>query len=664
VIPVLVGEAQMPRPDELPEALRPLARRNAVRLTHERFRADTQGLVKALHQALEEIDVLRKTQAEVATRAQAEQERGREEQAAIEQANALRESEEQARRDKEQARLTAIAGLSPEQIAKAEELANWEFIKDSARAQDFRDHLARFAHGVCERMARHKLEALAWTALGEAPDRVALASHLEEFPEGAHTEQAKMQIASIERVEEAVAEVQRRTEEEEHRKKAEAEEQERAAEERRRQEAAAKQHAEEERTFTAAKRVGTVTAIDAFLAAHPESHRVAEAQKLKAALLAREEAYRHAMASADSALLKSFLEIYQKGADADQVRTRLRRLEPKQSARPSAQTIIIPGALAIVLVAGLVVWFETRSSPNTQQVSAVQPAALPVQSAPVLSPAVPTALPASSVPPEPLGKVAESAPAPSPDEVAWSLLKETTDEAALKRFTSQYPKSELRKDAEARIAALEATQAAKPVPPKPDELTWAWLKDTTDEAALKRFATQYPNSALRKDAEARIAALESEVAKPAPANPVVDTHELARSLQLELKRVGCFSGAVNGEFDDVTKAAWHNFTKLTTLNMPDDVSADAIKAVRGVDKRVCPVVCPDGQRAEGDRCVAIPPLHKAEPQKAGAHTAEPQKDTGCHLVISVNGFGGPLQACGQEFQAIKRDNPARLIPGK
>jgi hypothetical protein len=55
VIPVLVGDAPMPRPDELPEALRPLARRNAVRLTHERFRTDMQGLIKALQQALGEI---------------------------------------------------------------------------------------------------------------------------------------------------------------------------------------------------------------------------------------------------------------------------------------------------------------------------------------------------------------------------------------------------------------------------------------------------------------------------------------------------------------------------------------------------------------------------------------------------------------------------------
>ncbi|MGA8764908.1 MAG: toll/interleukin-1 receptor domain-containing protein [Candidatus Sulfotelmatobacter sp.] len=55
VIPVLVHEARMPRPEELPEAIRPLATRNAVRLTHERFRADVQGLVKALQVGLQEV---------------------------------------------------------------------------------------------------------------------------------------------------------------------------------------------------------------------------------------------------------------------------------------------------------------------------------------------------------------------------------------------------------------------------------------------------------------------------------------------------------------------------------------------------------------------------------------------------------------------------------
>jgi sugar lactone lactonase YvrE len=105
VIPVVVGEARMPRPEELPEAIRPLARRNAVRLTHERFRADAQGLVKALQQAFDEVESLRQTQAEALRQAKLEEERKREEEAASARAKAQRDAKEEARREKEQARL-------------------------------------------------------------------------------------------------------------------------------------------------------------------------------------------------------------------------------------------------------------------------------------------------------------------------------------------------------------------------------------------------------------------------------------------------------------------------------------------------------------------------------------------------------------------------------
>jgi hypothetical protein len=44
VIPVLGGKAQTPSAEQLPDTMRPLTTRNAVRLTHERFRADMQGL--------------------------------------------------------------------------------------------------------------------------------------------------------------------------------------------------------------------------------------------------------------------------------------------------------------------------------------------------------------------------------------------------------------------------------------------------------------------------------------------------------------------------------------------------------------------------------------------------------------------------------------------
>ena len=52
VVPVLVDGAPMPREVDLPEKLQPLARRNAGRLTHERFGADAEGLAEALTKAV------------------------------------------------------------------------------------------------------------------------------------------------------------------------------------------------------------------------------------------------------------------------------------------------------------------------------------------------------------------------------------------------------------------------------------------------------------------------------------------------------------------------------------------------------------------------------------------------------------------------------------
>ncbi len=109
VIPVLVGQASMPHADELPDSLKPLARRNAVRLTHERFRADTESLIGALQRALKAAEEARaKQQAErehqeqAAREHQEQVERVRQEQAERErQAQAERERQEQAERERQ-----------------------------------------------------------------------------------------------------------------------------------------------------------------------------------------------------------------------------------------------------------------------------------------------------------------------------------------------------------------------------------------------------------------------------------------------------------------------------------------------------------------------------------------------------------------------------------
>ena len=187
VIPVLVGGAGMPRADTLPAAIRPLARRNAVGLRPERFKTDCQGLVTALkeHLASAERERAARTEAE---RAAAEAERQK------------REAEEAARiaAAEERARAQTLAGLSAEEIRKAEELANWDFVKDRNDIQDLRDHLARFPAGTTERYALARLDGLVWAALGPTPGVDQLRDYLDEFPRGAHAEAAQVRIARLE----------------------------------------------------------------------------------------------------------------------------------------------------------------------------------------------------------------------------------------------------------------------------------------------------------------------------------------------------------------------------------------------------------------------------------------------------------------------------------
>lgn len=54
VVPVLIEDTHMPGSEDLPDEIKPLARRNALRLTNARFDADTQLLIDTLQSALDE----------------------------------------------------------------------------------------------------------------------------------------------------------------------------------------------------------------------------------------------------------------------------------------------------------------------------------------------------------------------------------------------------------------------------------------------------------------------------------------------------------------------------------------------------------------------------------------------------------------------------------
>jgi formylglycine-generating enzyme required for sulfatase activity len=136
--------------------------------------------------------------------AAAEQERAARTEAERKAAEAARlEAEAQAsaraKAAEEQGRRQALSGLSPQEIRKAEELANWDFVKDRNDIQDLRDHLARFPGGTTERYARAKLDALVWAGLGDTPNIEHLRAYLDEFPKGAKAGAVQARIALLEK---------------------------------------------------------------------------------------------------------------------------------------------------------------------------------------------------------------------------------------------------------------------------------------------------------------------------------------------------------------------------------------------------------------------------------------------------------------------------------
>jgi hypothetical protein len=167
-----------------------------------------------------------------------------------------------------------------------------------------------------------------------------------------------------------------RLSEEERQRRVEAETRQQAEQEqiRRDVEAESKWRAEQVRVFAAAKQSNTVRAMDNFLGAFPGSHLADEALTLRATLIAREDAYKKAMVSDDTAVLKTFLQAYPRGTHTDAVRSRLRRLEPGQVWRPSPRGLLMAGLLGVALIGAVGVWMlSTRAQqPTTAEIELVK----------------------------------------------------------------------------------------------------------------------------------------------------------------------------------------------------------------------------------------------------------------------------------------------------
>ncbi|WP_247326888.1 caspase family protein [Bradyrhizobium sp. 141] len=153
-----------------------------------------------------------------------------------------------------------------------------------------------------------------------------------------------------------------------------------------------------------------------------------------------------------------------------------------------------------------------------------------------------------------------------------------------------------RKVAEAAAAkALAEKQAAEKAKAELAAKQAAEKAEKAEQAAKPAADRQLPEVGNQK-----VAAL-----SPGPAS-TLSAADLAKSVQSELRRVGCLASAAEGEWTPAAQRSLTLFNKYAGTQFDVKLaSVDALDALKAKPGRVCPLVCNFGFKADGDQCVKI-----------------------------------------------------------
>jgi hypothetical protein len=162
--------------------------------------------------------------------------------------------------------------------------------------------------------------------------------------------------------------------------------------------------------------------------------------------------------------------------------------------------------------------------------------------------------------------------------------------------------SELKAAQDARVEAEKAKETAQQLAAQAEQ-----RRREAEIAAAAKLGAQNPSQDANPNSDTKLAA-RSAPQTPAPAPPPTPPSkaELAKSVQAELRRVGCFSGSADGDWDAASRRALELYNKNagTTLDAKA-ASTEALEAIKLKSARVCPLACKSGQRRDGDQCVKI-----------------------------------------------------------
>lgn len=192
------------------------------------------------------------------------------------------------------------------------------------------------------------------------------------------------------------------------------------------------------------------------------------------------------------------------------------------------------------------------------------------------------------------------------DVAYWNSAQSSNDCDSVRAYLQRFPDGafvELARLAERRLCvpARRVTvepPAAPTLTPSPQPPAVASAPQTLPPPAPPSEVPSTP----AETATPNIAALPEVSRLSTPA----DTSALSRDIHLELVRLGCYSGNVDGSWGRTSRNALAKFNRFAHAKLSaDEPTSDLISSLRSYDERVCPMVCQRGYRADGDNCVAI-----------------------------------------------------------
>jgi uncharacterized caspase-like protein len=173
-----------------------------------------------------------------------------------------------------------------------------------------------------------------------------------------------------------------------------------------------------------------------------------------------------------------------------------------------------------------------------------------------------------------------------------------------------------RSDAPAPAAATSDDRAL-------DVAYWSSAQAANDCGAVRAYLQRFPQGAfveLARIAERRLCVADRKTAAIDPGTPQAAdpaaaaparvpqpaSGDLARGIKLELVRLGCATGDADDSWNNQARDALRKFNRYAKARLAlDQPTSEVVAALRGHDKRVCPLECRPGTRARGDVCVAI-----------------------------------------------------------